>query len=348
MKRALLLLMLGSAACSFAGSDAAGPDAAPMEDASSDSATDDSDGDGVKNGDDNCPAAANPDQEDGDDDKVGDACDNCAAVANPPIMTMGLGLVQRDHDGDKRGDVCDLCPHLSSATDTDGDGDGIGAACDPDDAVRNPPADFNGFYEAPKASEWIIPAGAGALADWELAQTDDKRLWWKQKATGASRRQLLRNLPNLREAYVDTVFRIHTIDPQTGSNTLRSASVTYGFARRGSTDYYFNCGIRHDTSDTTNIAITAVYSNDNVIDSLVKPWAGVLAERDIHVVGESGDPGGNNSRLDCDANSADNDLSIDPGAVNLSPDGRVGLRTYGMTVSFDYLFIVDKAAVPGT
>jgi MYXO-CTERM domain-containing protein len=63
----------------------------------------DDDGDGWCDADgkitqDNCPAAANPDQADGDADTVGDACDNCPLLANPD---------QADADGDALGDPCD-------------------------------------------------------------------------------------------------------------------------------------------------------------------------------------------------------------------------------------------------
>jgi hypothetical protein len=59
----------------------------------------DSDGDGVPDGQDNCPFRANPGQEDSDGDGVGDACDNCPGNANPD---------QFDDDQNGRGDVCEL------------------------------------------------------------------------------------------------------------------------------------------------------------------------------------------------------------------------------------------------
>jgi large repetitive protein len=43
----------------------------------------DVDGDGVPNGEDNCPTVANADQVDSDLDRKGDACDTCPMVANP-------------------------------------------------------------------------------------------------------------------------------------------------------------------------------------------------------------------------------------------------------------------------
>lgn len=57
----------------------------------------DSDGDGVVDGDDNCPLVANPDQDDVDGDWFGDACDTCVVVFDPE---------QADEDSDGHGDAC--------------------------------------------------------------------------------------------------------------------------------------------------------------------------------------------------------------------------------------------------
>lgn len=356
MKRVLLVLLLAVPACSFSGSDG-DPGAGPGDGDGSGSGKDptaDSDGDGVENEQDNCPDVANPGQEDGDDDKVGDACDNCPALANPPIETLGLGLVQRDHDGDGRGDACDLCPHLAADDDDDeedADGDGIGAACDPDDSVKNAPAEFNGFYDPPSAAQWLIPGGAGALADWELVQTDDKRLWWKQKTLDAGRHQLLRNTPNIDTVHIETELRIHQIQPGTGQNTLRSAGVAFGFEPDGGTDYYFSCSLRHNTSNLANDLIVGSYANsDATNESAAEAWSGALLERDIHIRAGSirrGGAGGGDSRLECEGASKDpgNDLDLTRDSV-LRPPGKVGLRTFGVTASFDYIFIVDKAPAP--
>ena len=93
----------------------------------------DNDGDGVIKSDDNCDAAANPDQTDLDGDDQGDACD-------------------ADRDGDRIDDGFDNCPTVYNLEPTDvdgdgfvddqldGDGDGIGTACDPDEpAIAGPP-----------------------------------------------------------------------------------------------------------------------------------------------------------------------------------------------------------------
>jgi hypothetical protein len=60
----------------------------------------DTDGDGISDGDDNCPCLENPLQTDTDADGIGDACDNCPTIANP---------LQTDTDADGIGDACESC-----------------------------------------------------------------------------------------------------------------------------------------------------------------------------------------------------------------------------------------------
>lgn len=74
----------------------------------------DNDGDGVLDGDDNCPNHSNPNQVDLDGDGKGDVCDN-------------------DDDGDGDNDGSDNCPRDPNSDQADFDGDGIGDVCDPDD-----------------------------------------------------------------------------------------------------------------------------------------------------------------------------------------------------------------------
>ena len=89
----------------------------------------DSDADGLGDGCDNCPLAANPGQQDGDGDALGDACDNCPAVPNP---------AQSDLDGDRLGDDCDNCAFVFNPLQEESDGDGLGDACDNCKLVSNP------------------------------------------------------------------------------------------------------------------------------------------------------------------------------------------------------------------
>jgi hypothetical protein len=77
---------------------------------------DDGDGDGVADGDDNCPDDANPGQEDADQDGEGDVCDDT------PIGPDG--------DGDGIPDAIDNCPTIANPDGLDSDNDGVGNACD--------------------------------------------------------------------------------------------------------------------------------------------------------------------------------------------------------------------------
>jgi len=99
----------------------------------------DTDGDGLRDGCDNCPSATNPSQADGDGDGAGDACDNCPTLPNP---------AQQDFDAD-----------------------GIGGACDPDECgagwVTNP---SNGHqYRLTDGSYW-------GVSDTSLSRTRPD--WW--------------------------------------------------------------------------------------------------------------------------------------------------------------------------
>jgi len=110
----------------------------------------DDDGDGVPDGEDNCPGVWNPTQDDADGDGLGDECDpdsdndgvldtsdNCPFTPNPD---------QRDNDRDGMGDACDddddddgvldavdNCQFADNPGQEDFDEDGMGDACDPDD-----------------------------------------------------------------------------------------------------------------------------------------------------------------------------------------------------------------------
>jgi hypothetical protein len=81
----------------------------------------DADGDGVGDGADNCPNAANPGQEDNDNDGQGDVCDS-------------------DDDNDGVPDATDNCDFTANPDQADSDNDGIGNVCD---AQTGPPTDAN-------------------------------------------------------------------------------------------------------------------------------------------------------------------------------------------------------------
>jgi len=130
----------------------------------------DADGDGIKNGVDNCPTVANPGQE--------------------------------NEDGDPFGDVCDPCPPFASTTEPDGDGDGVGDACDPH---PNTAGDhiylFEGFdHGVPSSTGWDPFGGVTAPADhltissaasyanlgYTMPSTGRETIWTKVTVTTAS------------------------------------------------------------------------------------------------------------------------------------------------------------------
>ena len=109
----------------------------------------DVDGDGILDGEDNCPSVSNSDQRDVDGDTLGDVCDNCASRANANQLDVnknGIGDVceeegydaTRDGDGDGIPDIADNCPELSNPDQADLDRDGVGDACDNCKRVVNP------------------------------------------------------------------------------------------------------------------------------------------------------------------------------------------------------------------
>ncbi|MBZ0232786.1 MAG: thrombospondin type 3 repeat-containing protein [Deltaproteobacteria bacterium] len=102
-------------------------------------------------------APVGPDE---DSDGVPDAQDNCPAAANPD---------QHDEDGDGLGDDCDNCPHVANPSQANTDADGVGNACDPDPSAPNHIAAFYGFGGTEFPSEWA-PRGGWTVADDSLQQ----------------------------------------------------------------------------------------------------------------------------------------------------------------------------------
>ncbi len=112
----------------------------------------DMDGDGIMDGDDNCPMIFNPIrpmdggmQGDADGDGIGDACDSTAFDST-------------DIDGDGVANDSDNCPNISNPDQADMDSDGIGDACDPCPT-----------YAVSAGTETVYGVRCGAIAAGDMA-----------------------------------------------------------------------------------------------------------------------------------------------------------------------------------
>lgn len=303
----LIVLACALGACAFDPKAPGGGDDAPMTNA-------DPDGDGVLES------------------------DNCAAIANPD---------QRDHDADGKGDVCDACPHLAGGDD-DPDGDGIGAACDPEPSVKNPQPYWNGFYDPPDLM-WTVPNGMGGLADWQVQDRGGKLGWAQTVLDGSQRHHLV--LAGVREeSYVMSAFVVDQIANGDATSDLRSAMVSFGYTKSQTSgdEFYFNCGVRADTFLDTNTVIASAFMNDTIRDDKTMPWTTDMTAKTIVIAGRADrvngtEPRTGDSTLSCDANDGTTQQRVTNESTDY-PDGQVGLRTYGMTAWFDYLFVVEPTA----
>jgi hypothetical protein len=223
----------------------------------------------------------------------------------------------------------------------DADTDGIGDACDPEPNAANPAPYWNGFYEAP---DTLWSAVAGSAADWGLVARDGK-LGWQQKTLDQGRHQLLHTQRYL-ESFIQSSIIVDAIADSTVP-ALRSATVTYGYERITSQDAYYSCGMLWNTGGTGTSSLVVGLQHDDLftVEVSTTGWIGGFVGKTIDVTGRgdrtgSPQPNNGNSALRCGGT----DGTVAQTAMYNSiqrPDGQIGLRTFGMTAWFDYIFVVE-------
>ena len=279
------------------------------------------------------PDAA-PGDPDSDGDGVTDGQDDCPTVADP---------LQRDHDGDGVGDLCDGCPHVADATQPDGDGDGVDDACDPRPTQGGDRiALFDGFYDdgAGLPADWA--AGVGAAADWnrsggslhqKASDAAEVSAFWTPSTTFAN------------EA-IDTAIRIDEVPGfSAGQSGVRTAGAAVDFARGDGSGRMFLCAIRDDVGlpTTTEVRLYRV-ENDN-FPADTQTYGAELAAGMVFTpslaVGQT-PVGAGDVDLDarCHGPAPGGALALEyPVTGTPAEQGAAGLRTNGVAASFDYVVV---------
>jgi hypothetical protein len=165
----------------------------------------------------------------------------------------------------------------------------------------------------------------------------------------SGRHQLMLRGPDREEHYVQSSIVIGSV---MSGVSLTSATIAYGFYHIGfpdNDDVYFSCGPRHKQASDANVIVVLEQRDTTEEDFLEGAWSGGLADATIDVTARADrvpGPGMGTSRLACSASegaAAAGPLMLDS---NYFPDGRIGLRTFGMTAWFDYIFAVEPRPRP--
>lgn len=282
--------LVGVGACGFNPSTPA-PDAAPQGD--------DADLDGIRDADDNCPQAANPDQHDEDRDGPGDVCDNCPHVANPTQANVGETGAGNVADG--AGDACDPLPSLGG-----------------NDIV------FFESFARPFTGWGVTGAGLWATADDSLSQTRDSVVTVAYVGVPLS------------GAIVDTTATLIAAGASQpafgfGPVALFTPSIAHGVGyacdlvdNGQNSDALFNAAIEY--LDSTTYA--ALASDEGTGDSLVGTRVAMRVMAGVDAPTQT-----------CNVTSAAGlDLAAVASDTRMTP-GRIALRTHNAAVRFDHVVV---------
>jgi hypothetical protein len=277
------------------------------------------------------PPDADPDVPDGDGDGVPDSEDVCPGVSDPG---------QHDEDGDGAGDACDDCPHLFGPQEDVGEEengaepDGVGDACDPNPKT---PGDrfvlFDGFGGAALSEEWTVsgPAvtlsGDGALVTGDLAE--ETRL---RATTAPASTELV------------TVSTELQVASYLGGDGYRYWGLLWGWTP-GTTAYL--CDIADQVADVSPAYLQLVSYGTDGVGQLIQAAEGSLPIGAGRLI--AGDVGGEGRRqVRCESTFASAPLTISTDPDPTIPQGQIGLRSYGVTLTVDWIVAIASPATSTT
>jgi hypothetical protein len=253
---------------------------------------------------------------DSDGDGVADATDNCPTVSN---------AAQADEDGDALGDACDPCPHIAG-DDADSDLDGIGDSCDPRVGIDrlvvflgfNDAADAALFQMRSGTNQWSVSGGALHQVDPVLAMP--QQIVWTGEAIHGT-------------VVADTRAHIDSVPAGTGTRLVAVVAAWYD----GTTVDAYACGLRGSDANVAATVAAWHFVNPPTVNGLATAaTTGTISDGKQAAVHLVATKLGTDSSLDCRADT-------DPVTLAISgyiPDGLPGFRTFNVTGSFDYLFVV--------
>jgi hypothetical protein len=260
--------------------------------------------------------------DDVDSDGVPNAMDNCPNVANPG---------QDNEDGDDRGDACDLCPHMAGTvpgTDADDDGDGIGNQCDPRPALKDRRVVFLGFNDPAELGHFENRNGSftWSISNGKLHQND----------TSINPQNIVWTGENLQtDVFVQTHAHVDSFTSATGT---RIAAVVGAWDDTGAIDAYA-CGLRaNDKNQPLTSTGWHFVTPPNFDQQTNAPTSGTFTvgiDSAETLLAQTA-PNGNDSTLDCFEVATPAHVDV----PTYIPRGYPGLRTFNVTASFDYLFVV--------
>lgn len=309
----MLVAVVVLAGCDAAFSLSRPPIDAPPPDAP------DSDDDGFADDLDNCPAIRNPDQSDRDVDLRGDVCDLCPLIADEP---------PHDEDGDLVADVCDNCPHVVNANQLNADGDGIGDACDLATTIECIQL-FDPFTTMPA-----------------VAANENVGTWIIEND------MLVQTMPLLEDGYfvfaptftaprLETRAQVREV-PDTGSGGTHNVggwvSIGSGTFQDGIPIGLLGVAFYVPSNGETNLRVTTVTSSGPMhpqtlpLSPSVPIVAGSIIALRVHLQ----TPNELSLRADIGQSVAG---IVEP--LNGRPPGRVGLRTYDVSVGFEFVIVIE-------